>query len=353
MSLVTTKTMNQEQQNTRDEYLRDIDSEVKKVEGKIEQLKRNQEDIVSEIQINIKKWLKKWSTFLVGGFSLLTIYTLYCIYTNVIDKSEKFITESITLKFAEPKIAKTLNLVAENQAHKIIEDNLNPAIQKAILSVNEKIVFFDKDLQEFKEKYDLQLKKLAQEVNYLKNRNEVLKLSDEAIATGDAAPFEQLQNIYDSSADEHIKKSALSEILRVKNHFATMTRIKGLIVRYTDPKTGKELTDKEIPTEALIQRLRVREAEPWQLRARIAELLKERKEKQVPEALLEAVKNDKKLEVRKNALDSFESVTGFSRRDVFEYTAAKGWWEQNKQRVETGLQDLQRIEQAIKKTPEN
>lgn len=343
--------MNQEQQNTRDEYLRDIEAEVKKVERQIEQFKRNQEDIVSEIQINIKKWLKKWSTFLVGGFSLLTIYALYCIYTNVIDKSEKFITQSITLKFAEPKIAKTLNLVAENQAHKIIEDNLNPAIQKAILSVNEKILFFEKDLQEFKEKYDLQLNNLAQEVNYLKNRNEVLKLSDEAIATGDAGPFEQLQNIYDSSADEHIKKSALSEILRVKNHFATMTRIKGLIVRYTDPKTGKELTDKEIPTEALIQGLRG--AEPWQIRARTAELLKERKEKQVPEALLEAVKNDKKLEVRKNALDSFESVTGFSRRDVFEYTAAKGWWEQNKQRVETGLQDLQRIEQTIKKTPEN
>jgi len=341
--------MNEEQENARDEYLRNIDAEVKKVEGKIEQLKRNQEDIVSEIKIELKKWLKKWSTFLVGGFSLLTIYALYCIYTNVIDKSEKFITESITLKFAEPKIAKTLNLVAENQAHKIIEDNLNPAIQKAILSVNEKILFFEKDLEEFKEKYDLQLKKLAQEVNYLKNRNEVLKLSDEAIATGDATPFEQLQNIYDSSADEHIKKSALSEILRVKNHFATMTRIKGVNVRYTDPKTGKEFTDSEIPTEALIQGLR--ERAPWQIRARTAQLLKERKEKQVPEALLDSVKNDEKLEVRKEALNSFESITGFSSRDVFDYTAAKKWWEGNKQNVQGGLKDLVTIEQSIKKSP--
>jgi len=326
-------------------------NEVKKLGDNVEELKRKQENIVSEIKADTKRWLKKWITLVVGGFSLLTIYGLYRIYSNVIDKSEEFITESITLKFAEPKIANTFNDVAENQAQRIIEDNLNPAIEKATSFVSEKILLFEKDLKEFKNKYDLELKKLAKEVDYLKNRNEVLRLSDEAIATGDAVPFEQLESIYDSSTDEDIKKSALSEIFRVKSHFATMTRIIGIDVKYIDPQTGKEFKEREIPTEALIQGLKV--AKPWQYRARIAELMKERKEKQVPEALLDAIKNDKNLEVRKKAMDSFEAVTGFTSRDVFGYSFAQEWWDKTKERVEKDLKNLQTIEEVIKKDSKN
>lgn len=339
------------QKNINEDHLKNLSSEVKKIEENIEQLKIKQGNIVSEIKTDIKKWYKKWAKFIIGGFSLLTIYALFQIYNNVVNKSEEFITKSITLKFAEPKITYTLNEVAENQAQKIIENNLDPAIQKATSSINQKIESFEKDLQEFKDKYDSELKKLAKEVEYLKNRNVVLKLSDQAIATGDAAPFEELENIYDTSTDNDIKMIALSEVFRVKSHFATMTRIKGITVKYSEPRTGKEFAENEIPTEALIQGLK--EAEPWQYRARIAELIKSRKEKKVPEALLGAIKNDKKLEVRKKAIDSFESITGFTSRDVFKYNPVKEWWEQNKKNVEKDLRDLQTIEEAIKGNSKN
>lgn len=341
--------MNQEDIN--DEYLKNLSSEVKKIEEDIEQLKTKQKDIVSGIKTDIKKWYRKRATFIIGGFSLLTIYALFQIYTNVITKSQEFIANSITLKFAEPKITNTLNEVAENQAQKIIENNLNPAIQKATSFVNQKIESFQKDLQEFNKKYDSELEKLVKEVDYIKNRNNVLKLGDEAIATGDAASFEKLKNIYESSTDNDIKMIALSEIFRIKNNFATMTRIKGIEVKYTDSKSGKEFIEKDIPTEALIQGLK--EAQPWQYRARIAELLKEKKEKQVPEALLNALKNDDNLEVRKKAMDSFEAITNFKSRDVFNYDLAKEWWEKNKKNAEKDLKDLQTIEETIKKNTKN
>jgi len=118
-----------------DEDLKRIASETKQLQGNIEQLKQKQENIVSDIKEDIKKWYKRYTAYAIGSFSLLTILALFQIYTNVKNKSEEFITKSITLKFAEPKIADTLNEVAKTQAKEIIETHLNPAIQKTIKEV--------------------------------------------------------------------------------------------------------------------------------------------------------------------------------------------------------------------------
>lgn len=329
-----------------EEELKNFSSELQKINTNINLLKQEKGNIVEGIKKDIKSWYKKWYSWTIGGFSLLTLYALFQIYINVVHKSEEFITKSITQKFAEPQINNTLNKVAENQAQEIIENNLNPAIQRATTSVNQKIESFEKDLDEFKEKYDSELKKLNKEVGYLQNRNIVLKLSDQAIATGDAKPFEELENIYETSTDNDIKTIALSEIFRVKNYFATMTRVKGIDIIYTNTHTGKAFTDEEIPTDILIQGLK--DATIWQYRARMADLLKGRKEKQVPEALLNTIENDEKLEVRKKAMDSFESVTGFKSRDVFKYAPAKEWWEKNKVKINNELKELQTLEMHLK-----
>jgi hypothetical protein len=281
----------------------------------------------------------------------LTIFVLFLIYSNVKHKSEEFVTNSITVKFAEPQISQTLNDVAENQAQKIIRKTLNPSIQKATTSINHKIESFDKDLQEFKKEYDSELRTLSKEVEYLKNRNIVLKLGDKSIATGNSTSFEELENIYNKSTDHDIKMVALSEALRIKNHFATMTRIKGVSISYTHGATQKKFIEKNIPTEALI--IQLKKDKKWQSRARIAVLLKDRKEKQVPDALLDAIKNDKKLEVRKEALRSFEAITGFTSRDVFKNNPATEWWVIFKKDIEKDLKELQTIEEAIKKNTQN
>ncbi|MFA5090294.1 MAG: HEAT repeat domain-containing protein [Candidatus Omnitrophota bacterium] len=295
------------------------------------------DSIKKDIKKDVIKWYIKWFIVVIPAVvGLMGVYLgIQISVPDIYRKVNKSVTDLITKNFAEPKIAKTLNEVAENQAQEIIKNNLNPAIKQATSDIKVKIGSFETILKNFKDKYDSELEKLVKEVDYIKNRNNVLKLGDETIATGDAASFEKLDNIYKSSSDNDIKMTALSEIFRIKSHFATMTRIKGVEIKYTDDKSGKEFTEKDIPTGVLIQGLK--EAQPWQYRARIAELLKEKKEKQVPEALLNALRNDDNLEVRKKAMDSFEAITNFKSRDVFNYDSAKEWWEKNKQEVEGKL----------------
>ena len=75
----------------------------------------------------------------------------------------------------------------------------------------------------------------------------------------------------------------------------------------------------------------------WTVRVMAASALKNRKEKGVPDVLLNAARNDQKLDVVKEAIDSFESVTGYTSSDVFGYESAGLWWEQNRQEVESQL----------------
>jgi hypothetical protein len=314
-----------------------IKKETKGISDMVEQLKEEKESVVLNIKQNIQKWYKIWSGRIFGSWCVLTIISVVAIYFSVINNTEKFMTGQITQKFDDPEINRTFTMVAENEAKKIIDDRLAPAIKEANQIISESLGSFETSLQEFKNNYDMELKKLASEVDFLKNRNEILKLSDESIANGDALSFEKLEKIYHSSEDKYLKQSALSEILRIKGHFSIGSSIIGINITYNNPKTGTILKDDEIPTSELINQLRNNTSEI--IRKKITELLKTRKEKQVPEVLLDAIKNDNNLEVRRNALQSFESVTGFKRTDVFNYEPAKKWWDENKEKVEKNLKD--------------
>ncbi len=324
-----------------EDLLEDLKSELSETKNKFAQLKQDKEEIITGIKTDIKSWYKKWIKIIFGSFSVLMIIGLsvsvYKIYTNV--------TNSITVKFAEPQIAKTLNDVAENQAKEIIETRLNPAIQIATITVNKKIDSFETDLQKFINTYGEELKKLKKEVEYIKSRNMALRFADKAIAIADSESFEKLENIYKSTSDEDLKMAALSEIFRVKHSFVNTTRIEGVEIAYTNPETGKSFKDNDIPTEVLIKDLSYHTE--WQVRGRAAELLKRRKEKQVPKVLLNAIQNDKNLEVRAKAMKSFENITGFKNADVFQYAPAKDWWDKNKKDI--NLKDLQTIESVLEK----
>jgi len=300
---------------------------------------------IDELKNDIVKTLQKklWGWFLVGlavlgGVTGLSLWGIKC-------KTEQIVINRITKQFEEPKIQEILKSVAESKAKEIIENRLNPEIENAKLTVNQKINSFEEDLTQFKEKYDIELTKLAKEIEYIKNRNEIFKLSDLAISTGDAEPFGKLESIYDTSSDEDIKMSALAGIYQVKEHFATMTRTKGIIIKYPVPYANKVFEEDEIPTEALLEGLK--NTKIWQYRARAMEILKYRKEKTVPEALLNTIKNDSNLEVRKKAMDSFQTITGYKSSDVFKYDPAVEWWQQNKSDVESKLKDLQTIKMAL------
>ena len=126
-----------------------------------------------------------------------------------------------------------------------------------------------------------------------------------------------------------------------------MTRIKGVKPQWIDPKTKNNITIDNLPTERLIAALSIQEN--WKIRAKCAEHLKSRKEKGVHEALLNSIKNDAHLEVRKKAMDSFQRVTGFKSSDVFDYAPALKWWDKNKENIYENLKEQQTIEMYYKK----
>jgi len=77
----------------------------------------------------------------------------------------------------------------------------------------------------------------------------------------------------------------------------------------------------------------------WEHRAKAAQLLASRSQLGVPDALLEACKQDKHLEVVKIAISSFSTLTGH-RHDVLECDDYEKWWSENKPRIDKNLKPL-------------
>lgn len=225
-------------------------------------------------------------------------------------------TDSIKEKFSEPAISQTFANVAENQAKIIIHDKLEPSLEDANAIIDTRTGEFEATLNEFTTKYDADTDVLADEIGILKQRNAIIKLGDEAIATAKAAPYDELFDIYRSTDSEYDKLLVNATIHRIKGQFAGMTRMANTKIQFTDPVTKQKFEGNKIPTEALIDAFPV--TKNWKHRGRVLQLLASRKEFGVPECILNGMKDDH-LEVRKISIASFERVTGWKSNDTFGY----------------------------------
>lgn len=288
----------------------------------------SEEAISSKIQERIWKRIKKRSLTYLVLFS--AFWTLLFGYSLL--EIPKKIKTLVTEKFAEPKVKETFTEVAEKQAKTIIEDQIQPERENIEIEIGSFRTYLDTSRKNFSEKYET----LAEEVTFLKERNRLLRLGDKAITDGDRKALAKLVSIAKKPPKPELFPAVSSEILRVKSFYITVTRIKGASITHTKPD-GTKMVDDEIPTNILIEDLK--HNAKWVVRAKSAQLLKARKEKGVPEALLYALRNDQQLDVIKIALDSFESVTRFKATDVFACESAEKWWKQNKQEVDKKLKE--------------
>jgi hypothetical protein len=98
-----------------------------------------------------------------------------------------------------------------------------------------------------------------------------------------------------------------------------------------------EAKESDITTPELIEML-INDA-AWKSRARSAQLLAERKELGVPEALIASMKDEENLEVLKDSIRAFEALTGYRAPEILGYEYCSEWWEVNssafKQELET------------------
>ena len=158
---------------------------------------------------------------------------------------------------------------------------------------------------------------------------EIQKYKNRAIE-GDYDAYNSLRNY--QSEDYDLLERARAAVLEVKLSYIGTTRIKGMEIHRTK-EDGTRIEEDDFETIWLIEDLI--NHQNWRIRIKAANLLAKRKEIDVPEVLLESMESDPNLWVRKEALDSFEIVTGFITSDVFQFETGqpREWYLKNKDEV--------------------
>ena len=158
---------------------------------------------------------------------------------------------------------------------------------------------------------------------------EIQKIKNRAM-DGECDAYSSLRNY--QSEDSDLLERARAAVIEVKLSYIGTTRIKGIEIHRTK-EDGTRIEEDDFETIWLIEDLL--NHQNWRIRIKAANLLVKRKEIDVPEVLLEAMENDPNLWVRKEALDSFERVTGFIARDVFQFETGepREWYLKNKDEV--------------------
>ena len=169
---------------------------------------------------------------------------------------------------------------------------------------------------------------LSAEISTLKNRNDLMGLSDKAIAAGDAKAFEELlkkEKAAEGDTPDHLL--IVSELLRVKSFYVIADRGKDARLGRYDSEGNKDFNTR-LETSELIGVLKRNES--WSVRKKAAKLLGDRKEKDVPDALIDGL-NDPILDVRKACIDSFVRLfRDFDNPDVLDGAKMIKWWKANK-----------------------
>jgi len=139
----------------------------------------------------------------------------------------------------------------------------------------------------------------------------------------------QISSIAATSRDNSQVNGASAELLRVKFFYASGTRSASYMLPMATlypsvkSKTEKQLTQKEL-TDLLLDG-----EKDWRVRRRVAFLLGDKRSYEVAESLAEAIRSDPSLDVIKEAVFSFEAITGYRSPDLFEMKDLLEWWDTN------------------------
>jgi len=238
--------------------------------------------------------LKSGWTWL-GAISL-GLVLLGSSYLTIRARVEEVVTSQIAQKFAETRIRETFQKAAENQASKMLKDEIQPAVEQ-----------FRADLQN-------EYQAVLEEVSRLRIQNNLPILGDRAISEADRGALEEITSIAQTAPENSsLRKAAIEEFKRVENEYDSGGR------RHTTeqiiaikPEDGRVRWQddgiwikKDITTAMLIMRL----SDPdWKVRGKSALLLGGRKEKGVPDILLKLARVDQNLDVVMWAVRSFRTI---------------------------------------------
>ena len=269
--------------------------------------------------------------------------------TTLSDAKETLETASKVSTEAKAEANKVLALT-RNESKAVIEkanearkgfDKASNEVKLSLQESSERIALVENNFWENLNNLTLEIEDvkndLSSELVVLKERNQLVSLADVAINKGERDALDELRRIAFNENESPSKQSiAFAEMLRVKAQYISISRLRHFEIKITNSDQSIT-TDNDIPTDVLIRGLL--ENKNWGIRGRAAQLLANRKEKEVPKALIQSIKKEKRLDNLKESLEAFASVTGYKKRDVFDTQPVIEWWEENEKKVESELSE--------------
>lgn len=196
----------------------------------------------------------------------------------------------IDTEFNDKNIHGLVEATAKERVDKIAEPYINQQIDKKIAP---KLIAVDNKLE------------------ILNKRNELTVLGDKAIGSGDSKAFDKLSDI---DLNEEANNTGLYDAAEAEGTRIEALYLNGSRIPYDDleykTKEGAVLKNESIPTQQLINELL--HSSDYKRRGKAARLLKDRKERIVPNALLQSINNtEERLDVRKETTLSFKELSGY------------------------------------------
>ena len=162
-------------------------------------------------------------------------------------------------------------------------------------------------------------------------RHELTLLADAAIARGDRGALDELQGMLDVAEDPVQRAAARAEMFRVQQMYATASRLPRSPLQVAQLFPGKS-SEEELDEKQIIELLTDPDREP-ETRMRAAWLLEGHRTMAANDKLILAIRNDKSIDVVKQAMISFQKNTGYQSGNWFDANAAETWWAENASRL--------------------
>ena len=213
------------------------------------------------------------------------------------------------------------------------KEPLNEGILNKLGDVNLRLDVLSKNLDQISSLSNSSAADVYEELDYLRQRNELISLGDLAIHNADRQSLDKLISIREKNADPRLQSGAASEILRVKLAYMNGLRrgSQSIPIGQLFPEYDVD-NEVDLNTEQLISLLDDLEAVDAH-RVRAAYLLADKRNGKAATALVNVVGRDSNLDVVREAAMTFSEMTGFRNEDLLDANSLVNWWEKNSDKV--------------------
>lgn len=233
------------------------------------------------------------------------------------------IRHSMSAQFAQPELKDVLRHSAFQMVPVLLEKVSAHLISEAHEKLRAQQEAFERYSEDIKLKYDQSYRVVSDEAYLIKERHKMSDWEEEALVLGSRQAYESIKRYLTSRQELALIAGAI--LKRVSKIYTSLNRVQSFTLSYES--SGKVLKNAEIPKEGLLNFL-AKDLQ-WEARAKAAELLAACPEEGVSQALLKAAQEDPHLEVLRNALISFEKITGYKGSDPLDPASALVWWEES------------------------